>query len=169
MLQCCQGFPCDHTKNSMPHTIRYALAYRFFPSFDVTAGPRGGEGSSTVVDQSCGSICGILSQACANSVSVTCVQNDLQQISDKTNGMVLLHVAQNDLHKLRRQVHLLIDHERLPQHHHSRMHFVLRRQGPQCRCGGSPGLVCRYCQITNVSEWCGLWIASKSVLPNARL
>ncbi len=69
----------------------------------------------------------------------------------KKEAIVLLHMAQNDLHKLVRQIYmrmLLVD---LPQHHHSHVHNVLCRQGPQCMCGWSPGLGCRYCGVTSVT------------------
>ncbi len=66
------------------------------------------------------------------------VQHDLQQSSNKEMecaGIVLLDMAQYDLHKLVWHLHQssLIAH--LPQHHHSHVHNVLCRQGPQCMCG----------------------------------
>jgi hypothetical protein len=71
-----------------------------------------------------------------------CVKHDSQQCSDKRNGkqsegkdIALLHMAQNDLHKLVWQIHFRVDHACLPQHNHRHVHNVLCRQGPLCMCG----------------------------------
>jgi hypothetical protein len=69
-------------------------------------------------------------------LSEVVVQHDLQQSSDKwkesegKEGIVLLHMAQYDLHKLVWQTHVRILLAHLPQHRHSYVHNVLCRQGP---------------------------------------
>ncbi len=82
--------------------------------------------------------------------------------SNKTNGVCSgirrLHITQNDLHKLVWHLHQSSLIARLPQHHHSHVHNVLCRQGPQSMCGWRPGLGCRYCGVTSMIEWCVSWI-----------
>ncbi len=60
----------------------------------------------------------------------------------------LLHMAQNNLRKLVWHLHLSSLCAPIPQHRNSHVHAVLCRQGPQCMCGGSPRLGCRYCGWT---------------------
>ncbi len=74
-----------------------------------------------------------------DSVRLYCVKRGLQQSSNskksKEKEVELLHMTQYDLHKLVWHLHQssLITHR--PQHHHSHVHNVLCRQGPQYMCG----------------------------------
>ncbi len=119
---------------------------------------REGEGSCTAFFDQCESECGVIlpSLPWLSEVVFACMIRNKAQTKEMESekDIALLHAVQNYLHQLRRQVHLLIDHARLPQHHHSHVHNVLCRQGPQCMCGWSPWLGCRYCGVTSVSEWC---------------